>query len=57
LPKKGLFWFFFVVWSLYGISAFMPYILKNTMYNILDLFAKNATGLFLAYSIWNLQIK
>jgi len=57
VPKKGLFWFFFVVWSLYGISAFMPYISKNTMYNILDLFAKNATGLFLAYSIWNLQIK
>lgn len=57
LPKKGLFWFFFVVWSLYGISAFMPYISKNTMYNILDLFAKNATGLFLAYSIWKLQIK
>jgi bacteriorhodopsin len=57
VPKKGLFWFFFVVWSLYGISAFMPYILKNTMYNILDLFAKNATGLFLAYFIWKLQIK
>jgi bacteriorhodopsin len=57
VPKKGLFWFFFVVWSLYGISAFMPYISKNTMYNILDLFAKNATGLFLAYFIWKLQIK
>ena len=55
--KKGLFWFFFVIWSLYGISAFMPYILKNTMYNILDLFAKNATGLFLVYVIWNLKIK
>ena len=57
LPKKGLFWFFFVVWSLYGIAAFMPYILKNSFYNILDLFAKNATGLFLAYYIWKLKIK
>lgn len=57
LMKKGLFWFFFVTWSLYGISAFMPYILKNSMYNILDLLAKNATGLFLAYIIWNMKIK
>jgi hypothetical protein len=57
LLKKGLFWFFFVTWSLYGISAFMPYILKNSMYNILDLLAKNATGLFLAYIIWNMKIK
>jgi hypothetical protein len=56
LLKKGLFWFFFVVWSLYGVAAFFPYILKNSFYNILDLFAKNTTGLFLAYFIWKLKI-
>jgi len=56
LQKKSLYWFFFVIWSLYGISAFMPYILKNSFYNILDLFAKNITGLFLVYVIWNLKI-
>ena len=56
LQKRGLYWFFFVIWSLYGISAFMPYILKNSLYNILDLFAKNITGLFLVYVIWNLKI-
>jgi hypothetical protein len=56
LQKRGLYWFFFVIWSLYGISAFMPYILKNSLYNILDLFAKNTTGLFLVYVIWNLKI-
>ena len=55
--KKGLYWFFFVVWSLYGVAAFFPYILKNSFYNILDLFAKNATGLFLVYIIWKLKIK
>jgi hypothetical protein len=56
LQKRGLYWFFFVIWSLYGIAAFFPYILKNSFYNILDLFAKNITGLFLAYVIWNLKI-
>jgi bacteriorhodopsin len=56
LLKKGLFWFFFVVWSLYGVAAFFPYTLKNSFYNILDLFAKNTTGLFLAYFIWKLKI-
>ena len=54
--KKGLFWFFFVTWSLYGVAAFFPYILKNSFYNILDLFAKNTTGLFLAYIILKLKV-
>jgi len=51
--KEGtqLFWYFFFVWSLYGITAFFPYYVKNTIYNILDLFAKNFFGLFLSYLI------
>lgn len=49
--QKGCFWFFFIVWSLYGIAAFLPYIYKNTMYNILDLFAKNFFGIFIVYII------
>ena len=55
--KKSLYWFFFVVWSLYGISAFLPYVLKNTAYNILDLFSKNVFGVFLVYIIWTYRIK
>jgi hypothetical protein len=55
--KKGLYIFFFVVWSLYGVAAFLPYVLKNTAYNILDLFAKNLFGLFLVYIIWRYRIK
>jgi hypothetical protein len=55
--KKGLYIFFFVVWSLYGVAAFLPYILKNTAYNILDLFAKNLFGLFLVYIIWRYRVK
>jgi bacteriorhodopsin len=51
--QKGLFWFFFIIWSLYGVAALYPYDTKNTMYNILDIFAKNLFGLILVYFIWN----
>jgi bacteriorhodopsin len=43
--------YFLVFWSLYGIVAMLPYTLKNTIYNVLDLFAKNFFGLFLSYLI------
>jgi hypothetical protein len=51
--KSGwkLFWYFFIFWSLYGVVALLPYYLKNALYNILDLFAKNFFGLFLSYII------
>ena len=47
-----LFWYFFFFWSLYGIVAVLPYYIKNSFYNILDLFAKNFFGLFLSYIIF-----
>ena len=50
--KKNVFFYFFIVWSLYGISALLPYQQKNTSYNILDLFAKNFFGLFLVYILY-----
>ena len=43
--------YFLVFWSLYGIVAVLPYALKNTIYNVLDLFSKNFFGLFLSYLI------
>lgn len=49
---KALFWYFLVTWSIYGVAAYFPYELKNTMYNILDLFSKNLFGLFLVYYTW-----
>jgi hypothetical protein len=48
-----LFWYFFFFWSLYGFVAVLPYYLKNSLYNILDLFAKNFFGLFLSYIIFS----
>ena len=46
-----LFWYFFFFWSLYGVVAVLPYYIKNSFYNILDLFAKNFFGVFLSYII------
>ena len=46
-----IFWYFFFFWSLYGVVAVLPYYIKNTFYNILDLFAKNFFGIFLSYII------
>jgi len=43
------FYYFVFIWGLYGVAALMSYEVKNIMYNILDLFAKNFFGLFLAY--------
>ena len=48
---KKIFYYFFIVWSLYGFAALMPYHYKNISYNILDLFAKNFFGLYLAFII------
>ena len=46
------FLYFLFFWSLYGVVAALPYYAKNILYNILDLFAKNFFGLFLAYIIY-----
>ena len=43
--------YFLVFWSLYGVVAVLPYTLKNTIYNVLDLFSKNFFGILLSYLI------
>jgi hypothetical protein len=48
-----LFLYFFFFWALYGVAAVLPYYVKNSFYNILDLFAKNFFGLFLSYLIFS----
>ena len=52
---RKIFWYFSIVWGIYGIAALLPYKIKNSMYNILDLFAKNFFGLFLAYVLYKAQ--
>jgi hypothetical protein len=48
-----IFWYFLFFWSLYGFVAVLPYYVKNSFYNILDLFAKNFFGIFLSYIIFS----
>jgi bacteriorhodopsin len=50
--QKSVYFYFLIIWSLYGVSALMNYQIKNSMYNILDLFAKNFFGLFLVYILY-----
>jgi hypothetical protein len=52
--KSGMmiFKYFVGIWALYGIAALTTYNIKNTSYNILDLFAKNILGLYYAYVVW-----
>jgi bacteriorhodopsin len=49
---KSTFVYFVCVWALYGVAALCAYKLKNVLYNILDLFAKNFFALFLAIVLW-----
>ena len=51
--KNFLFYWFVFFWALYGVFALMKYTTKNAGYNILDIFAKNFFGIFLAYIIWS----
>ena len=46
-----LYYFMFIIWSLYGVASVLSFETKNIMYNILDLFSKNFYGIFLYYII------
>lgn len=50
-----IYFYFLFFWTLYGIAALLPYNIKNTFYNILDLFAKNFFGIFLSFIIFTHQ--
>jgi hypothetical protein len=52
--KSGMmiFKYFVGIWGLYGVAALTTYNIKNTSYNILDLFAKNILGLYYSYVVW-----
>lgn len=47
-----IFFLMLIIWSLYGFAILFNYKIKNTLYNILDLFSKNFYGLFLSYLIF-----
>lgn len=50
--KHPLFSYYTVVWGFYGIAAIFSFRVKNNVFNILDLFSKNALGIYLTYVIY-----
>jgi hypothetical protein len=46
---QQIFFYFFLLWSLYGVASFFPYLWKNIGYNLLDIFSKNLFGFYLSY--------
>ena len=55
IPRKQFFYYYLFFWTLYGVMAYLPYVQKNTGYNILDLFAKNGFGIIIVYLIWKIN--
>ena len=51
---KRFFYVITTIWALYGVSHILSEKIKNTMYNLLDLFSKNFFGIFLAFLILDL---
>lgn len=49
--NSRLFYFFVIVWGLYGVAALLPDAAKNISYNMLDIIAKNFYGIFIFYKI------
>lgn len=45
----------FIIWSFYGFAYLLPYVKKNTFYNILDLISKNFYGLFIFLIIYTIN--
>ena len=56
--KEGLYiyYFFLIVWGLYGVAQLFPVIEKNITYNLLDIVAKNFYGIFIFYKIYKNRI-
>lgn len=48
-----VFWVMCTLWALYGVAAMYKNVVKNTAYNVLDIFSKNFYGLYLSWVIWN----
>ncbi len=52
---KPLYYVILTIWSLYGVAAYLPFAAKNTLYNVLDLFSKNAYGIYLYFYLRSLS--
>jgi len=44
-----IFFWFLILWTIYGVAAFFSFSVRNTIYNVIDIFSKNITSIFLVY--------
>lgn len=49
--KRFIYAWFLILWALYGIFAIYDFSTRNIGYNVLDVFSKNVTGVFLVWKI------
>ena len=56
---KNYFVYFFmlIVWSIYGFAILFRQDIKNSIYNILDIFSKNFYNVFLTYIIYTKRLQ
>ena len=56
--SKNYFVYFFmlIVWSIYGFAILFRQKIKNSIYNILDIFSKNFYNVFLTYVIYSKRV-
>jgi hypothetical protein len=57
--KKGkkMFYIIFILWSIYGIAFVFPTGIKNSIFNIIDLFSKNIFQIYIINIAHNKRIK
>ena len=57
--KKGkkMFYIIFILWSIYGIAFVFPTGIKNSIFNIIDLFSKNIFQIYIINIALNKRIK
>jgi bacteriorhodopsin len=53
--SQTAFWYTVVIWSLYGIVYLMPFVVRNTSYNLLDILAKPVFGILLVANVFRIQ--
>lgn len=44
-----IFFWFLILWTMYGMAAFFSFSVRNTIYNLIDIFSKNVTSILLVY--------
>lgn len=56
IKNYPVYFFMLIVWSIYGFAILFKQNIKNSIYNILDIFSKNFYNIFLTYIIYTKRL-